>query len=63
MAKPCSNAEIVETIVNTLFRHFSNFKPIQNQISNIEISHTTYVRRIKYLENQIFDSLNKELVK
>lgn len=63
--KPFSDVELIkkcmETVVNTLFCTFSNFKEIRDQISNLQLSDATCVRRIKHLGNQVFDSVINEL--
>ncbi|XP_022181893.1 general transcription factor II-I repeat domain-containing protein 2B-like [Myzus persicae] len=64
--KPFSDAELIkncmETVVNTLFCNFSNFKEIRDQISNLQLSDATCVRRIEHLGNQVFDSVINELI-
>lgn len=64
--KPYSNAELLkncmETVANTLYCNFYNFKEIRDQISNLQISDTTCVRRIDHLGNQVFDSVFNELI-
>jgi len=52
----------METVVNTLFCNFSNFKEIRDQISNLQLSETTCARRIEHLGNHVFDSVINELI-
>lgn len=52
--KPFSDAKIlkdhIKTAVNIKFCNISNFKEIRDQISNVQLSDTTCVRRAKILE-------------